>query len=988
MLSTPSRRHPKGAHTRRARALSIESLEARSLLTTAGTTPLLIQINGPASPVATQISMMTDVIPTSTNVPGLLRVTGAQEALQALRDGLAGRADIAYATPESTFSITAEPNDPQYANGALWGLNGTFGVNAPNAWNTTVGSTNVAVASIDTGVNYNHPDLYKNIWINQSEIPTSRLPNLVDLDGDGLITFWDLNEPINQGVGKIQDVNGDGRITGTDLLAPMQKNGSGVDTGLGGWADGHTSGNPLYVDDLIGWNFITNTNDPMDDHSHGTHTAGTFGAMTDNGLGIAGLNWRLQIMPLKFIAPNGEGTDPHAAAAIRYAADLGARISNNSWGGQGFSQVIADAIGYAETLGHIFVVAAGNDGGDVNAINFYPAGDTHANVLTVTAINSTGQKAGFANYGAAVEIGAPGVNILSTTLGNSYAYFSGTSMAAPHAAGVAAMVLAANPNWTYTQVIDRIVSTGAPTAGLVSYTPNGRRLNAAGAVGATAASGAATFVSSDPITSGSWQGVYGGEGYALAGGPTALPGYATLIPSGADYYAWTTATNDSRALQTPGTSTRQATTWYGEQFNVELNLTGTTARRVAIYMVDYDSNARAQKVEVLDGVTGAVLDTRTVTSFNGGTYLVWDLTGRVTIRFTRTAGNNALLNAVFFGAGTTTSPSGTAAFVRSDSSTSGSWQGIYGGEGYSMAGGPTALPSYASLVPTGTNYYSWSDATSDPRALQTPGTSTRQATTWYGEQFNLELNLTGTTPRRVALYMLDYDSTARGQRIEILDGVTGAVLDSKNVTSFHGGTYLVWDLSGRVTIRLTKTSGNNAVVAGVFFGAGTTTATATASFVRTDTTTAGTWQGVYGGEGYSLAGGPASLPTGVSLNPAGASYYSWTGSTSDPRALQTPGTSTRQATTWYGDQFTLELNLEGGPGRRVSIYMVDYDSTARGQRVEILDGGTGAILDSRTVTSFNGGTYLVWDLTGRLTIRLTKTSGNNALVNGVFFGAP
>src|SRR5205085_7384784 len=138
---------------------------------------------------------------------------------------------VRYAEPERQMHTALTPNDPRFTDNTLYGLNGAHGINAPSGWDATTGSTFVTVADIDTGLDYNHPDLYSNIWINQAEIPPSRRANLIDVDGDGLITFTDLNDPRDQGPGKITDQNGDGRITAADLLAPLQ--GSS-----GGWADG------------------------------------------------------------------------------------------------------------------------------------------------------------------------------------------------------------------------------------------------------------------------------------------------------------------------------------------------------------------------------------------------------------------------------------------------------------------------------------------------------------------------------------------------------------------------------------------------------------------------------------------------------------------------------------------------------------------------------------------------------------------------------
>ncbi len=164
---------------------------------------------------------------------------------------LSANSAVQYADPAHDRHRPQTPNDPDYINGDQWELNGTWGINAPAAWNTTTGSDQVIVADTDTGIDYNHPDLYDNVWLNQAEIPSSVLPNLTDVDDDGVITFADLNNPINQGPGKIVDTNGDGVITATDVLAS---------TSAGGWASGSTQdGDTSHPDDLIGWNFVVSS---------------------------------------------------------------------------------------------------------------------------------------------------------------------------------------------------------------------------------------------------------------------------------------------------------------------------------------------------------------------------------------------------------------------------------------------------------------------------------------------------------------------------------------------------------------------------------------------------------------------------------------------------------------------------------------------------------------------------------------------------------
>ena len=356
---------------------------------------------------------------------------------------------IEYIEPNYIYRASVVPNDPQYNE--LWGMNNTgqtggtsdADLDAPEAWDTQTGSDSTLIAVIDTGVDYNHPDLAANIWTNPGEIA-----------GDGLDN----------------DNNG-------------------------------------YVDDVRGWDFANNDKDPMDDNLHGTHVAGTIGAIGNNGIGVAGVNWRVKIMPLKFLAGNGSGTLANAISAIIYGANKKARVMNNSWGGGGFSQALQDAINYANNAGSLFVAAAGNDGNDNDTSPNYPSNYEVPNVVAVAAIDHKGDLAVFgsggggqcgcggnviglpgSNFGATtVDLAAPGKDILSTTPGNGYQKLSGTSMATPHVAGVAGLLFAQFPTWTHLQVRTRLLSTVATAPGLQGKMVTGGRVNARRALSGTMA---------------------------------------------------------------------------------------------------------------------------------------------------------------------------------------------------------------------------------------------------------------------------------------------------------------------------------------------------------------------------------------------------------------------------------------------------------------------------------------------------------------------
>lgn len=342
---------------------------------------------------------------------------GTEEAIARFR----GHPRVRYIEPNYVVHADVLPDDPRF--GDLWGLRntgqtgGTPGadVDAERAWNISTGAGDVLVAVVDTGMDYTHPDLSANAWVNPGEVP-----------------------------------------------------GNGVD-------DDHNG----FVDDVRGWDFVNGDNDPRDDAGHGTHVSGTIGGVGNNGVGVAGVNWRVGIMPLKFLDSQGFGTTDGAIAAIDYATALRVDAINASWGGGGFSQALLDAIREAGDAGALFVAAAGNDGLDNDFFPNYPSNFDAPNIVAVAATDHNDRKAAFSNFGAAtVDLGAPGVDILSTIPGGSYGYSSGTSMAAPHVSGAAALVRAVAPGIGVAQLKQRLLDSADRVPDLAGITVTGGRLNA------------------------------------------------------------------------------------------------------------------------------------------------------------------------------------------------------------------------------------------------------------------------------------------------------------------------------------------------------------------------------------------------------------------------------------------------------------------------------------------------------------------------------
>ncbi len=315
--------------------------------------------------------------------------------------------DVLYAEPNGLMSVCVTPNDPYYSN--QWAFSKIV---AEKGWDAATGEKDVVIAVIDTGVDYSHPDLSQNIWINEKEIP-----------------------------------------------------GNGIDDDSNG-----------YVDDIRGWNFVSVSeswlgegettgpnNNPMDHLGHGTHVAGIACGATNNGIGAAGTSWNSKIMVLRagYKASDGNGYLEFydVANAIVYAADNGADIINMSFGSIYDSSIMRDAVNYAVSKGVLLVAAAGNVTSEYAKAPFYPAAYD-----SVIAVAATDQKdklcifnwTTFSNFGTFVDVTAPGINIFSTLPSGRYGYLSGTSMATPFVSGLAALIKSYNPEFTASMIEAKI----------------------------------------------------------------------------------------------------------------------------------------------------------------------------------------------------------------------------------------------------------------------------------------------------------------------------------------------------------------------------------------------------------------------------------------------------------------------------------------------------------------------------------------------------
>ncbi len=473
--------------------------------------------------------------------------------------------DVEYVEPDYILTASKLPNDPLFGN--LWGLLNAArpgaDIGATLAWDITTGSKGVMVGVIDTGVDFTHPDLSANVWSAPREFTVAL--------GTGTVTC----------------------AAGTR-----------------------------------GFNAITKTCMPMDDNGHGTHVAGTIAGAGNNGSGVTGISWTGMVLPLKFLAADGSGSTSNAILAINFAVQLKAqfpteaniRVLNNSWGGGGNSQALETAIGQANTAEMLFVAAAGNEASNNDTTGSFPANSAQVNVISVASTDQLDGLSSFSNYGLKVHLAAPGSKILSTFLNGQYATMSGTSMATPHVAGAAALVLSACGSLDTAGLKRVLLQTVDPLNVLTGKTATGGRLNVFKAVRQCATPGVTLQASPSSrvlkagetttftLTPGSFGGVTGTPTLQVTGLPTG--GTATVIGEMV-FGTGSTVSVATAGTVTPGTYALTATLAMG---SLRATTSLTLVVQAATVTAPFTLAATPGAIDVVQGTSSALTVTIARTS--------------------------------------------------------------------------------------------------------------------------------------------------------------------------------------------------------------------------------------------------------------------------------------------------------------------------------------------------------------------------------------
>jgi len=864
----------------------------------------------------------------------------------------ARRADVKIEALERRQLMSTVPNDPLYPVqyhldntgqlaedlGLAYSAVGTPGadVSADLAWDLTTGSGDIVVAVLDSGLDFTHPDLIANVFTNPGEIPK----NQIDDDANG------------------------------------------------------------YIDDVNGWDFADDDNDVTDIEGHGTHVSGIIGAVGNNGQGVSGVNWNVKILPIKVFRNTGQFNIDGYLAGVQYAIELkrqGVNVvaMNASLGGFSpiYPEVLAEATSRANDADILFVAAAGNDSSDVNVTPVYPArfALNLPNTITVASTTNLDELSDFSNYGlTTVQVAAPGTAVTSTWSrfspeGFLYNSISGTSMAAPVVTGIAALAKAYVPAATPAQIKEAILAgvdvlpALDPLYSLPPFVSTTGRLNAYKVLRILANSVQGQL----GTLGGNWIKAYGAQGHRVIGSTSSIPSYVSYTTDGATRII-DNSSKKAAALRTPDGQSRVLAYLNSDtSFAINLDFNDDQAHRVTLYAADTDKRGRAQTYSVVDASTGLVLRQINIKNFSKGKYVSFDLRGDVKLVVTRTGGGSAIVNGIFFD----NVPNQREALVGTDTTTGGSWKGVYGTAGAFVVGDTKRFPNFVGVDVVGGKQSILESSTKDRQALQRNSSSSRTVGYLHNTRsFDIRVTFTDNQTRRVGIYMVDYDNKKRAQRLDLLDAA-GNVLSNVIVSKFTKGAWAFFDLNtigGAKTIRVTQIAGKDAVVSGIFFDA---SPQQNAFYQGIDSTTRGSWKGKFGFDGQFIPLDPDSaVPSFLTLTHDGL-FTTVDISSNTLAAVQKIEHPTDRLKAYLEapGRLTLDMNFTDSSSHRVSFYAADYRDDNRSQRLTLIDAETGIVLSNVDLNNFEKGKYVTYDLVGHVIVQITNLSGPSAVLSGIFF---
>jgi len=568
-------------------------------------------------------------------------------------------------------------------------------------------------------------------------------------------------------------------------------------------------------------------------------------------------------------------------------------------------------------------------------------------------------------------------------------------MSAPFVTGIIALEATANPSASPAQLKQALLQG-------VTYDPALAATNDLPAKVAT--SGVANaynalqnilndFVASDTARQGNWNKFYGSGGAYVVGESTSFPSFVTVDQTGGSPVILNNTTKNLAAMQRVSDPTQRISAYEASASSetINLNFTDGLVHQTELYLADLDHKHRTETVELVDNVTGSVLDVRTVANFSKGQYLIYDLRGNDSLVVINGSGPSAVYSGLFFD----TPPTEPTIFNGIDTTTTGStWRNSYGSQGAIVVANSTQLPAYVNafsvLGETGTVL---KPTTHIANAVQKITDVNSNIEAYWSSTTHMDLNLATNDGlvHVVTLYVADYDNKHRQERIQVIDSPTGNILAQQDVNNFTKGQFVSFRITGSVTLRIISTAGPSAVVSGVFFDA---PFAEKVHYLATDTTTGGNWrQSQYGLTTAYVVGdnfpGVDDLANNFVIATGGLETVLADPSGSPAALLRTdspvgnPGT---RVAAYLSTNTSMEFAYNPGDFliHTVGLYFADYQNDHRQEVVTIYNPTTLAVETSQLVGNFSKGKYLLFDISGQVLITISNGGYPNAVLSGVF----